>query len=355
MRIVAFVLLGASPALPACDRGHLGERPTSAQPAKTPSELSHTEQVKVLCENGDGAKCWLLGASFEKGMSDEYGYYPQDFGAAATYYQRGCQLGDLGACTDLGRLLKDGKGVPRDERRAASLFVDACQRGHGFACLWAGIACASGKGVDLDVDRATDFYRKACTAGVESGCDALTRLSTLTLGTGKHATVPSPAGGGGFRLGAPLQEAETTCRGAGFNWLVAVDDPTQGRCTGVPGKVGLDFAYFGSCPSGKVCAIDLGRTLDPRNPNQWLSEYRAKAAVLETRYGTPSARQYQVPKECYSTFALCLVDKRAKVIAVWTWEGGEVVVIHLQISQNQPTIWVSYATGESTRSNVNSL
>lgn len=351
MRVAAITLFCATVG---CDRAG-GPAHTPPAGGERPGEQSVSEIQKSKCDGGDAQSCWHVGYGYEKGVSDQYGHFPQDYGTAANYYNRGCSLGALIACDSFARLLKEGKGVARNERAAVELYVSNCERGYGWSCVFAGHAYAIGKTVDFDVDRATSYYRKACTAGIESGCSALTRALTLTLGTGKHAEVPPPPGAGGFRLGAPLQDAATACTGAGFEWQLAERDATQGRCTGVPGKVGLDFAYVNACPSGKVCEITLGKTLDPRDPNQWLSEYQAKAAVIETRYGTPSARQYKVPQECYSTFSLCLVDKRAKVIAVWTWEGGEVVVIHLQISQNQPTLWLSYATAESTRSNVNSL
>jgi hypothetical protein len=53
---------------------------------------------------------------------------------AAALYKQACEADDAYACADLGRLLRAGKGVPKDIVRAAVLFRQACDHGVSSAC-----------------------------------------------------------------------------------------------------------------------------------------------------------------------------------------------------------------------------
>lgn len=345
MRFAALLLISA---LLGCEGAGAAERAPPHHPTQEPApETSPTDWRKAKCDDGDGEACWTIGYRYEKGYSDQDGFYPQDYGAAANHYKRGCTLGALSACNGFARLLRDGHGVTRDDRGATNLFVATCERGDAMSCAEAGVAH-----LNIDVARAEAFFRKACTGGSIAGCKALERMATMP----RDATVPPPVGGGGFRLGSTLEEAAAACRGGGFDWMVAVENETHGKCTGVPGKVGLDVAYVQSCASGKVCDIMLGKTLSPSNPNQWPNEFQAKLTTLEAHYGKPSELKHKVPTECSTTLANCIESKRAEIHAWWTWASGEQVVLVVTVITGRPGLWVKYLTAESSRrANVNSL
>lgn len=357
MRLAVFAVFGA---LLACGGGEAAQRPPPGtalppQQAPIPPEPSFAEFEKSKCEGGDGQTCWSLGYGHETGKSDEHGYYPQNYAIAAQYYKRGCALGAPIACDSYARLLRDGKGVARDERSAAALFIATCERQYDWSCISAGYAYWGGKGVQIDAERAQEYFQKACSAGNAAGCSALMDFLAATQGTGKDATVPPPSGAAGFRFGTTLQEAAATCSQAGFDWLVAVTNPNKGKCTGVPAKVGLDVAFIEACASGKVCDIFFLQTLDPANPTQWVTEFLAKEKALEAHYGKPSVRRHTLPKNCYSNLADCIENTRAALDVGWTWGAGEHVFLSVNVTKGVPRLVLSYATAESTRSNVDSL
>jgi TPR repeat protein len=48
---------------------------------------------------------------------------------AARLFERGCDLGSVAGCGNLGYVFKDGLGVPRDTVRAIGLLTRACDAG----------------------------------------------------------------------------------------------------------------------------------------------------------------------------------------------------------------------------------
>ena len=55
-------------------------------------------------------------------------------GKAVEYFERGCKLGSMNGCSNLGVALQRGDGVAKDEKRAAELFTRACNKGHKASC-----------------------------------------------------------------------------------------------------------------------------------------------------------------------------------------------------------------------------
>ncbi len=125
-----------------------------------------------------------------------------------------CELGDPRACTYAGRLVLDGRGVPRDVTRGIDLLDRACGRGEILACRvavrWladaeharvieggaevrgrldqqldcltgvrdacveAGLSYGRGRdGYPLDVARSAEAYERGCTLGQKVACNNL--------------------------------------------------------------------------------------------------------------------------------------------------------------------------------------
>lgn len=53
---------------------------------------------------------------------------------AAELYQKGCNLGDAGACYELGRAFMAGLGVPQDQERSMAAWRRSCELFKGIGC-----------------------------------------------------------------------------------------------------------------------------------------------------------------------------------------------------------------------------
>ena len=58
----------------------------------------------------------------------------QDYGRAASYFRAGCERGAPMACYNLGDLVDEGLGVPRDRAEATELYRLACDGGADPGC-----------------------------------------------------------------------------------------------------------------------------------------------------------------------------------------------------------------------------
>jgi hypothetical protein len=105
--------------------------------AERPSEYADpVGAMRWDCDRGDGQACTWLGMSYQSGKPypSDSGFVPQSYVNAKTYFERGCKLGHVEGCYQLGLLLSKGRGVNPDPIRAETLFKEACLRGYEDAC-----------------------------------------------------------------------------------------------------------------------------------------------------------------------------------------------------------------------------
>lgn len=100
---------------------------------------------------------------------------------AAALYRRACDGEELTACTRLGVLYGDGRGVEPDPGRAAELHQRSCDGGSPLGCTHLGLAYESGAGVEPDPGRAASLYETACETEM-AGCHHLADLHTRGVG-----------------------------------------------------------------------------------------------------------------------------------------------------------------------------
>lgn len=129
-----------------------------------------------ICAGGDALAClvtgWVLTRRPEK--PDER-WIDATRGAAA--YRRACDAGLLAACGDLGALVAEGVGVPKDVDAGRRLARDACLAGDGWSCWSAAI---------LDVEEAdvgSGWASRGCDLGDARSCLLLGRLLLQGFGT----------------------------------------------------------------------------------------------------------------------------------------------------------------------------
>ncbi|MFT4627088.1 MAG: TPR repeat protein [Myxococcota bacterium] len=122
------------------------------------------------CDRGSAAGCNNLGFHLERNRGN-----PE---AAAELYATACDMHNYGpACTNLGRLYREGNGVSGDPARAAQLYHRACAADYATACNNLGWLHEHGLGVDADPEKAVNLYAEACTAGVPVACENRRRLT----------------------------------------------------------------------------------------------------------------------------------------------------------------------------------
>jgi uncharacterized protein len=115
---------------------------------------------------------------------------PTDIATSAEREARACEGGHLPACSALGLLHQDGRGVPWDLDGARDLYTKACSGGSGVGCFNLGLMYDGGVGVDPDPNRATEHFMEArrhlvsqCEAGELFWCVNLGVLHETGRGT----------------------------------------------------------------------------------------------------------------------------------------------------------------------------
>lgn len=174
---------------------------------------THGEAVDLLhlaCNLGDAEGCYVLGlklrndkevaAAYEQACDGGYAQACTNLGwmyenargvnkdpaAAARLYKRGCDGSPCSApnnlgCVNLGRAYRDGTGVEQDQFLATRLFRQVCDRAPiagskedashiARACSLAGTASLFGEGAGRDIQQALTLLEKGCAAGDTFGC-----------------------------------------------------------------------------------------------------------------------------------------------------------------------------------------
>lgn len=101
----------------------------------------------------------------------------QDLKEAATWYRRAANQKDVIAQLWLGYLYATGKGVPQDFGEAAAWYRRAAEQGHATAQVWLGYLYETGKGVPQDFGEALMWYYRAAQHGDATAREHLARLS----------------------------------------------------------------------------------------------------------------------------------------------------------------------------------
>lgn len=138
----------------------------SAGRAPYPKDLARSGiEYQRGCDLGNGLACSNLGDAYEYGNG-----VPHDLVHAATLYERACRLGMALGCSNLGHLLKHGEGVARDVARARVLFRDACAGGDVYGCLHAALLAAEEAGAPRDPQGSVQHWQHACDARDARAC-----------------------------------------------------------------------------------------------------------------------------------------------------------------------------------------
>ncbi|HZU97859.1 MAG TPA: serine/threonine-protein kinase [Planctomycetota bacterium] len=101
---------------------------------------------------------------------------------AALWYRRAGDVGEKNGKLHFGILLRDGRGVAKDEAAALALFLEIAEAGSTWGMVEAGFMYQLGRGVEKDEAKARLWYRKAMDAGQPAGALKLAFLVAEGLG-----------------------------------------------------------------------------------------------------------------------------------------------------------------------------
>ncbi|MGD0901738.1 MAG: protein kinase [Terracidiphilus sp.] len=120
------------------------------------------------CDGGDLGGCSNLGILYQNGQGGA-----QDFAQARALYQKACDGGTTAGCVGLGILFQNGQGGAQDYAQARSLYQKACDGGTMDGCFDIGVLYQNGQGGTQDYAQAAILYQKACVGGSMDGCTGL--------------------------------------------------------------------------------------------------------------------------------------------------------------------------------------
>ena len=120
------------------------------------------------CELGNLPSCVDLGSDEAMGL----GGATQDFEAAHDHFRVACEGGEPKGCRYLGVLEHEGSLGSPDEAAAFGWFDKACAQGDSESCYNAGVLVATGALGEADLPAASQFMTRGCELGDPEACSA---------------------------------------------------------------------------------------------------------------------------------------------------------------------------------------
>ena len=160
------------------------------------SDEAHVARVTARAARGDGRALHFLGVFCESLKAAELCVFSfahplskkDDNGMrglrknkvlATEYYKKAALAGSVQGAYNLGVMLRDAEGVPRDLAGASKYFRMAAEKGDTKACTNYGIALMRGDGVATDLEEAKKWLRKAEKDGDELAVQELEKLDMI--------------------------------------------------------------------------------------------------------------------------------------------------------------------------------
>lgn len=134
-----------------------------------PSEKLFAEQ---LCSLENGYYCTWLGLRHEG---------RDRLTRAASYYQKGCLLGDARGCGSYGVLLFYGHGIRSRPAAAIKVLRQGCRDRYGQACANLGIIFSLGRYGLKDVVKGAAFFERGCELKSPLSCTGINVLCKKQL------------------------------------------------------------------------------------------------------------------------------------------------------------------------------
>jgi TPR repeat protein len=135
-------------------------------------ESGHIDLLEGYCDEGDGAACYALGASYLKGIG-----VTSDLPGARDYFASACRLRFALGCSLVGDLYYYGVAVTADTAVAMGYYHRACLQAFAPSCLRLETLYRSPDGsteagglAAANLLRADWYRREACAIGRLDAC-----------------------------------------------------------------------------------------------------------------------------------------------------------------------------------------
>jgi hypothetical protein len=146
------------------------------------------------CDLGDGAACLDIGEKDTRGIGKSI-----ELVRGLSYYEKGCELGNLRACTRaaFGHYTAKGTNV-LDLEKAIRFGTKACDGDDRVGCHQLGVVYQNATGMPNYLQRASELFAKSCRLGSLDGCRSAGRDTAgpvgaaTTIAAPVNATVTSP-------------------------------------------------------------------------------------------------------------------------------------------------------------------
>ena len=153
-----------------------GETASGSVPGAAPQTPERTlVLMKKACDKGGLVACSDLGLVYLEGRGVD-----RDAARALGLFRRSCENGEARGCANLGLVYERGEPqlkIARDEAKAMAMYRRSCAVHGAGGCERVGLAYLNGQlGLTQETAQAAGFFDLACTAGSAASC---TRLGTL--------------------------------------------------------------------------------------------------------------------------------------------------------------------------------
>ncbi len=138
-----------------------GDTPTMSRSVEMPPALLGPLSLRHAASKGDPRAQFEVAARFAEGKG-----IPQDFGQAATWYQRAATQGLAAAQYRLGALYERGLGVTADPARARVWYNRAAEQGNVRAMHNLAVLSAGRPGMSPDYPSAVQWFTEAASRGL---------------------------------------------------------------------------------------------------------------------------------------------------------------------------------------------
>jgi TPR repeat protein len=156
----------------ACDKNGDGCAPLADAFLKADA-TAQTAAYKKGCDKGQLEACSDLARAYQDGIGVD-----KDVKKAFELVERGCNRGHATSCGRLGVFYLEGTpDVKQDAKKGAGLLKESCDDGDSLACSNYGVCLLTGTGVDKDASSAGPYLKRGCAAGIKDACDHLKEAS----------------------------------------------------------------------------------------------------------------------------------------------------------------------------------
>lgn len=127
--------------------------------------LAAQEAFAEACDQGHGAACQRLATIHMEAGSQDSDRMP----LGIAMLEKGCALGVLESCYELGVAHRIGHGAALDPAHALDIFRHACDEGLAAACLQLAEQYHLGEGTERDLERALEYEKRGQRMGDHGG------------------------------------------------------------------------------------------------------------------------------------------------------------------------------------------